>query len=80
MSGSSAEASDILCGINLVNTFLIARGGRLARYGFILGLAVQVPWGLYGWWTGQPGFIVVAVVYGAIYAIGIRHSLPSRTR
>jgi hypothetical protein len=74
----AAIASDALCAVNLANTGLIARGGSAALWGFAMGICVQVPWGWYGLATGQPGFVVLSVVYAAIYGAGLRRMWRER--
>lgn len=42
--------------------------GRKSKYGWAVGLAMQVLWIIYAIATSQWGFIISAVAYGWIYA------------
>lgn len=55
----------ILTGIGATGWYL---AGRKNRWGWFLGLAVQVLWFMYAIGTGQYGFIVGAMLYGTIAA------------
>ena len=50
-----------------VGVFGIWLAGRRNLYGWAVGLGAQVLWIAYALATSQPGFIVSALAYGAVY-------------
>lgn len=47
--------------------------GRKYWWGWLVLLANEILWVVYGWMTGQYGFILAAIIYGAVYLHNINH-------
>ena len=54
-----------LTGLGMLTLYLAGNGRRSA---WALGMAAQLAWIAYALATGQPGFVVAALGYGAMYA------------
>ena len=61
--------SYMLAAVGILGLWL---AGRKMAIGWAVGLGAQVLWIAYALATGQPGFIVSALGYGAIYAKNLR--------
>jgi hypothetical protein len=58
--------SYLIAGIGILSMWLCGGGRRARAAGFALGLVNQCIWVGYAVWTAQYGFIVGALVYGAV--------------
>jgi hypothetical protein len=47
--------------------------GRKYWWGWLVLLANEILWVVYGWKTSQYGFIVAAMIYGAVYIHNMSH-------
>lgn len=54
-----------LAAIGILGIYL---AGRRNIWGWVVGFAAQALWIIYALATHQPGFIVSAIAYGAVYA------------
>lgn len=77
-SGIPGWWSMLLASIGIAGLYLTTRPEPVRWYGFIVGLAVQALWIAYAVTTHQLGFVVSAIAYGAVNAIGIRKWLRQR--
>lgn len=57
--------SYLLAAVGILGIWL---AGRRSRWGWAVGCGAQVLWIVYALVTAQPGFILSALAYGAIYA------------
>lgn len=71
-SGIPGWWSMLLASIGIAGLYLTTRPEPTRWYGFIVGLAVQALWIAYAVTTHQLGFVVSAIAYGVVNAIGIR--------
>jgi hypothetical protein len=60
--------SYLIAGIGIAALWLLGGGRKARAWGFALNLANQIIWVVYALATGQHGFIVGAVVFGAVAA------------
>jgi hypothetical protein len=58
--------SYLIAGIGIVAFWLLGGGRKARAVGFVLNLLNQVIWVVYALATDQPGFIIGAVVFGAV--------------
>ena len=56
----------ILTALGLVAVLLVGLG---SPYGAIVGIIAQPFWVVYGWVTGQDGFIVWGIAFAVIYSV-----------
>lgn len=54
--------------------------GRDVWWGWLVNLCAQSVWFAYGALTGQPGFMVSALLYGVAYALGARRARAGGAR
>lgn len=60
----SALWSYVLAAVGILGIYL---AGRRSWIGWAVGVAAQALWIVYALATGQPGFIVSAIAYSAVY-------------
>lgn len=57
--------------LNVITTWAISQH---YRWGWIAALAVQLPWGLFGFLSGQYPLTVLAMIYSVLYVRGYRRA------
>jgi hypothetical protein len=78
-SGIPAWWSFGLAGIGVFGLFLTTRPEPVRWWGYGVGLAIQFLWVAYALATGQAGFLLSALAYGAVNLIGLRRGRATRT-
>ncbi len=64
--------------LTLVGAFGLYLISRRSVWGWVVGIAVQVPWVVYAVASRQWGFIASAVLFGAVNVNGLRRALRER--